>query len=510
VNTVRQSGIYYDPSGRLVLVTQGLGGYSLVARKMILFRLYMNTAQTSGFTVLATITYRIFGFTIRRSFMIPAGSLLIEQNGCLGSSVGVIFKGDAFPLSAPFTCSVEFAVQDNAGRTEHFEIPQLEFSPPGRLRLLIHNLTGRAPWGTQIQSDLSWLVEIFRGLERLGHMLPVRDGIALGLTHAEAGINFLFGENLDPWPEVCPLGGSPPCDPGEMRERNMRETNEINAANTAERVDATVLWRPRDLLGLGGGEGVGGQAQYYDSAPGTGLVGMVGGDMGGRNFTGAILAQEIGHLFGCEPKDSPHFEDPLDGLHSKDPVLTDPFAFDFYRLKRYEPPTNGFLGDVMNNFGGGVGQGSDMVLFNAFDWEHLRKRFVKLPGIGGVARSARTARPRAADAEKMIAEALPRDTLVKVKRLAESLPVMRGATWQWTARGFEPVPAAAGVRRRSPLGASAQSIAAWIEACGVGEVHVPLANRPLPMVVNPNAHVTLPRDEVGGMYWMTEQRSPGR
>jgi hypothetical protein len=28
----------------------------------------------------------------------------------------------------------------------------------------------------------------------------------------------------------------------------------------------------------------------------------------------------------------------------------------------------------------GVAQGRDMVLYNAFDWEHLRQKFMQLPG----------------------------------------------------------------------------------------------------------------------------------
>jgi len=59
--------------------------------------------------------------------------------------------------------------------------------------------------------------------------------------------------------------------------------------------------------------------------------------------------------------------------------------------------TDNASADVMNNFGGGVGQGRDMVLYNAFDWEHLRQRFVKLPG---AARSAASGRQSSKESQK--------------------------------------------------------------------------------------------------------------
>ena len=362
MNKITKSGIYYEESGRLMLVTQGLGGYTLVARKKILFRLYLNLSVTRCVTVLATVTYKIFGFKIRRSFLIPTESLLIENAGPLGDSVGILFTGDMFPFPSPAVCSVEFDVYGNPSSVPHFAITELVFLAPGRLRLMIHNLVGTAPWGTTIVPNFSWLVDMFQALERLSAMMPVRDGIKLGLTHADAGLCYVFGSNLDAWPTVCPSGNAPPCTQGEMLERNLIETNEINASGTAERVDATVIWRPRDLLfPAPGGESVGGKALFYDSPPGKGLAGLVGGNFRGKEFTGAILAQELGHLFGLEPRDSPHFEDPLDGLHSKDPAHSDPFAFDFYLLKAYQPPAGAFLGDVMNNMGGGVSQGRDMI-----------------------------------------------------------------------------------------------------------------------------------------------------
>ena len=67
MNKITNSGIFYEEGGQLVLVTQGLGGYTLVARKKILFRLYMDLSASKCVTVLARVTYSLFGFSVRRA-----------------------------------------------------------------------------------------------------------------------------------------------------------------------------------------------------------------------------------------------------------------------------------------------------------------------------------------------------------------------------------------------------------------------------------------------------------
>lgn len=491
---INKSGVHYDTSGQLVLITQGLAGYTLVANKKILFRIYTSLASTACVSVLATVTYRLFGFKLSKTFFLPTSSLIIERPGLLGDSIGILFSGDMFPFPTPVVTTVDFKVYGNGSTTAQFSTGDMVFKVPGRVQLMIHHLAGRAPWGTQIKPDLSWLVEIFRSMERLNAMLPVRDGLALGLMHNEVGIGFIFGENLDPWPPVCPSGGPPPCASAEMREYFMRETEDINNAGTGERVDATVLWRPRDLLfPAPGGESVGGQAQYYDSAPGKGLAGLVGGNWYGKEYTGAILAQEVGHLFGLEPRESPHFEDPADGLHSKDPAHNDPFAFDFYLLKPYQPSANEFLGDVMNNSGGGLSRGTDMVLYNAFDWEYLRQKLVKLPG---VARSSTRAKASSRSSQReliaTVAENLKSASPISVKNLHKGLASEHGQKWQWTARGFQPSAAPAS-EKRGVVEHGLTGLQDWLKEQKVSEFYAPFANRPLPIVINPNGPVMIDR-----------------
>lgn len=506
MNKITLSGVYYDELGHLVMVTQGLGGYTLVAGKKILFRLFLDLSAVSMPTVAAIVTYKILGFSIKKTFLVPTASLLIEKSSPNGPSLGIIFTGDVFPVAtSALRYSIEFHVHGIPNSAPHFKITELVFLSSGRLRLLIHNLRGTAPWGTQIEPTFAWLIEMFYSLERLSAMMPVRDGIKFGLSHTDVGLCFTYGDNIDAWPAVCPSGVAPPCTTKEMVAVLLEETNAINVAGTAERVDVTVSWRPRDYQRPGpNGEGVGGKAVSYDSPPGKGLAAVVGGNIAGREFTAAILAQEVGHLFGLEPRDSPHFEDPLDGLHSKDPGHFDPFAFDFKLMKPYTIPPGRFLGDVMNNLGGGVGQGSDLVLYNAFDWEHLRKRFIALPGGPRTARLASMRPPVLIATLNAVYAAEPE---FNVGRPAESLPARPGHAWQWTSTGLMPARTAGASKLKPSLGGGAEDIRAWLAALGVKKAYSPVGDRPLSLIVNPDATVTLHNEAFdASLNWLEKRR----
>jgi hypothetical protein len=489
---ITASGVHTDEFGQMILITQGLAGYTFVANKKILFRLFLDLSALCCPTVIATVTYKILFITITKTFIIPSSALLIEDAAPFGPSIGVLFTGDAFPyLGSNVRYQVDFRVYGGSSTIPHFRTPEMQFQMPGRLRLLIHNLVGTAPWGNTITPNFSWLVDMFQSLERFSNMLPVRDGLKFGLTHADAGLCFIYGENINTWPQPTPTQA-------EMLQLILSETEQINSSGTAEHVDATVGFRMRDAAKFPppGGEGAGGTAFFYDVAPGKGLALVVGGNVNGKELTASIMAQEVGHLFGLEPKESPHFQDPLDGLHSKDPVLNDPFAFDFYLLKHYQPGPGAFLGDCMNGLGGGVWQGRDMSLYNAFDWEYLRKKFVRLPGVA--ARSVSEAKRPTKAQQSKVAAALDKmfadENEIDVRNPSKGLPFTDGFTWHWTSRGFQPV------KDETKKGAvrfvaNAEMIRSILEGLGLKTVYAPVADRPLRAVVAPTGYVSLHRKE---------------
>jgi hypothetical protein len=489
---IASSGLHSDGLGNTMLVTQGLSGYTLVANKKILFRLFVDLTGVESVSVVAIITHRAWGLKIRKVIAVPCDQVIVERTGPHGPSVGVIFSGAVFPVpSPPFRCEVQFAVVGLGPLPRLFMISDLEMRMPGRLRLLIHNLVGTAPWGTNIQPDFSWLINMFHSLERFSAMLPVSDGLKFGLTHDDAGLCFVYGQNIEAWPQTCPSGVGPPCPQADILDLNLAETRAINASGTIERVDATVSWRPFDpLFPAANGEGVGGAAFFLDVPPGTGLAAVVGGVRGGRDHTAGIMAQEVGHLFGLEPPESPHFDG---DAHSKDQVLSDPFAFDFYLLKPYAPPPNQALGDVMS---GGWGQGRDLVLYNAFDWEFLRNRLAAL--WASSTRMGSLRRPSAKQRKALVSSLRARfdnEASVDVRRPQTSLTRDRGNVWQWTCSGFQSVRATRTTRVKSGLGASAEGFLECLADLGVDEVHAPIGGRPLSVVVNPEGRRSLHSSE---------------
>lgn len=479
---IASSGLHSDGLGNTMLVTQGLSGYSLVANKRILFRLFVDLTGSESASVLAIVTYHAWGIKVRRVIAVPADDVIVERTGPNGPSVGVIFSGAVFPFpSPPFRCEVLLAVVGLSPLPRLFMISDLRFRMPGRLRLLIHNLVGTAPWGTNIQPDFSWLINMFHSLERFSAMLPVSDGLKFGLTHDDAGLCFLYGENIEAWPQTCPSGNGPPCSEADIVKLNLAETEQINGGGTIEHVDATVSWRPWDpLFPVANGEGVGGAAFYFDVPPGTGLAAVVGGIRGGRDHTAALVAQEVGHLFGLEPPESPHSDG---GGHSKDNALVDPFAFDFYLLKPYAPPAGQELGDVMSP---GWGQGRDLVLYNAFDWEFLRNRLAALWSRSTLMGSTRrpTAKQRKALVDHL-RKTFAGEGTVNVRHPQTALPRERGGVWHWTRSGFQYVRTTRAKGARSRLGASAKGFLASVADLGIEEFHAPIGDRPLSMVVSP-------------------------
>jgi len=300
----------------------------------------------------------------------------------------------------------------------------------------------------------------------------------------DAGLCFIDGENVDAWPQTCPSGVGPPCPESDIVDLNLAETRQINAGGTIQHVDATVSWRPwAPLFPAANGEGVEGAAFYFDVPPGTGLAAVVGGSRGGRDHTAALVAQEVAHLFGLEPPESPHF----DGSgHSKDPVLVDPFAFDFYLLKPYVPPTGQALGDVMSS---GWGQGRDLVLYNVFDWEFLRNRLAALWAPSTRMGSAR--RPSARQRRVLVDSLRTRfddEPSVDVRRPQTALPHQRRRAWEWTRSGFQSVTATRSKGARSGFGADAEGFLARIADLGIEEIHAPIGDRPLSMVVSPGGY----------------------
>jgi hypothetical protein len=465
---VDTSGTYQDAAGRPFLVTQGLAGYTLVAGKQCLLRMFLNANE------LAQADY----LRLRVDRPPPAGPLLVfaTQNQLLfesaapnGPSVGVIVRGSVFPTAGAYGVTLEL-VDPYGAVTVAQSLGTLSFRPTRDLRLLVVFLVKSVDDGgfPPFAPTPEWTTDVTRAMVRLGSMFPVRDCVLdrVLLPDRCHGIQYAIGQPCDGY---VPIGDYYDCV--------YKQTRAINAATRD--VYLTVEYRPGFYFpdyNPPGDPSPGGNSSrppppYGDLR----RASCVSGTWRGIPMTAPCLAQEIGHNFGLEPPGSPHFQDRDDPGHSKDPQLFDPHAFDFVNQRPYFPlPPGSFLGDVMNNLGRGAWQGADQVLFNAYDWEYLRTQLMLLDSTGT------DVNPCSVDPCAPARRTLPRSP-AEVRSLVGSRA--GGPLWEWTPRGFRPVPPRPSDLRRARFrNDNLLDALRQLERDGVEELYLPVGDEALGLV----------------------------
>jgi hypothetical protein len=151
-----------------------------------------------------------------------------------------------------------------------------------------------------------------------------------------------------------------------------------------------------------------------------------------------------------------------------------------------------------------------MVLFNAFDWEHLRKKLVQLPRISAL--TAAKERPTKGEQDELVSEVNEIFASVPEMKVADpgkALPPKKGVQWHWTDLGFERVSSGETNKARARLSPTAETIRTWLEDLGVSEVYTPIGGRSLHFVINPNTATSLPEKdfEISGQ---TADEAPDR
>ncbi len=490
MSEITHSGFYQDSLGQSFLVTQGLSGYTLVDKKKILFRLYLDPSIIGRVkSVLVRIIYR--GDDIPPTeIMIPSAELLVENSIPNGPSIGIIFQGNLFP-SASIRYLLEFYVIDDSGTLASLKTPELKFQNSGNVRVLVKSLFGTAPWGNKIEPNIGWFFEIGESLNRLASMLPVSDGVTIQSNpDPDIGLGWLGGQAFDTWPNLCPSGNPPSipdtrfpnvlrCPGGEINNALVSEAKDLRSQGI--RVDVTVAWRPRDHAKFPppGGEGTGGQGMTVN---GERLATVVGGQINNVYFTASIMAQEVGHTFGLEPINSPHYDG---GAHSKDPLLIDPFAFDFVRLKPYSPPPPGssFLGDVMS---WAWNQGMNSTLYNAFDWEHLRSELVQVAAL-----TSQEVKDRGGEKEllELVQRPFAKLEKIQVENPESALYSKPGSEWYWTRLGFQLLESKVKTNRPGTA-SSAAGLFSTLRDLGIKEIYAPVDKKPLTIITSTITPVT--------------------
>jgi hypothetical protein len=194
--------------------------------------------------------------------------------------------------------------------------------------------------------------------------------------------------------------------------------------------------------------------------------------------TAPLFAQEVAHTFDAVAPESPHYDG---GNHSKDLNVIDPSAFDFVRLRLYSSappgPLGPFTGDVM---GVGLHQGRDLTLYNAYDWEYLRKKLV------GLETQALTNLDENEVQKKLIERVQkPFIGLQRIQVESESTLYSKpGFKWHWRRIGFQLLMERKPNTNRSSLAPSAESVLVALRELGIKEIYAPIDGKPLSIVLS--------------------------
>ena len=495
---ISKSGFYQDELGQPIIVTQGLSGYTLVDKKKILFRLFFYAPFLGRITaVIAKIKY--IGVDIPdNTILIPLSDLLIENSIPNGPSVGIIFRGTIFP-DASIRYSIQFTITGEDGLLGVFIIRELMFLKSGRLRILaktVESITRTAPWGNKIESNIFWLADLAESMERFGAMLPVSDGVYFGSNPSPGkGLAYMVGEGIDAWPAVCPKGQPPSepdekfpnflvCPEAEMIDYILEEAQIWNSQPDVVKVDTTFLWRHRDIRKIPTPEEAGGNASF-DTPRERRFATAVGGLQNNFETTASIMAQEIGHNFGAESRESPYSDG---NLHSSLVDILDPFAFDFVRIRPYYP-SEFPVADVM---GVAWGRGRDLTLYNEYDWEHLRQRLIQTSTSSPeVTEDKERIKKLCEEVQAPFAE-LQKIRVDDVKSVLYSKPEFQ---WSWTSVGFQNLKQNQANVNGSGLSKNAESILSALKELGIRELYVPIDEKPLTVVINRSPQMKCNLDE---------------
>src|SRR5215813_2325204 len=105
MSVIERSGFYQTDNGESFLLTQGLVGYTLIAGKQCLFRLFLdpNAIAQSDYLV---VTIGRQSSQTKFSIIAPKANLIFEAESPNGPSIGIIIRGFAFPQADTYTVTL--------------------------------------------------------------------------------------------------------------------------------------------------------------------------------------------------------------------------------------------------------------------------------------------------------------------------------------------------------------------------------------------------------------------
>ncbi len=464
---ITQSGLYNDERGQRFQVTQGLNGYTLVAGKQCLFRIRLDQTLLDEIENIFIRVKRTDGAQRTYYIVLPKGQLIIDSASPDDPNIGIIIRGVAFPRSGIYDFS--FIVRASDHDLLRLSTGQVCFFPTKDL--LLNVVFGRHEGF--FEPTIGWYVDLYTSMRRLGSMFPVRDGVGeISPDSRQNGIRYMIGNPCDGWK---PNYYSCVYD-------QTRQFNNSSVESFPDQIHVTVEFRwgfytPGDSAGYDPNPGgnAGRPPLPYSDLRRASAVGGVFPPNSRRYITAPLIAQEIGHNFGLESPNSPHYDGES---HSEDPEIDDPYkAFDFVRERAYYPPQPGlFLGDIMS---WAWNQGNNSTLFNTYDWEQLRSEFMNLPSTGSDINPnyLTEIEPSKIKVNEFLVEP---QLSTKQEYYEKSLRPAEGYQWEWTLQGLQSIkPAVLDKRSNQPISDRVHNLLAQLAKDKADIVYLPIGNRPL-------------------------------
>jgi hypothetical protein len=125
-------------------------------------------------------------------------------------------------------------------------------------------------------------------------------------------------------------------------------------------------------------------------------------------------------------------------------------------------------------------QGMNSTLYNAYDWEHLRKQLTKISVIQRVGRKKMV---------EVVQRPFAKLRKIEVGRSGSTLPPRAGFQWHWAQNGFELIKTEQKIRK-SGLTPRAEGFLSTLRELGIKEFYAPIEGKPFTIVINKRDHIT--------------------